>query len=67
MVARGRNEVLRGDGVDHIAGESPLGLQCVQIDVHLHLARLAARRERASCAPSMVASLDGDVDPGSVS
>ena len=40
--ARGRDQVLRGDGVDHIGGRKPLGLQRVQIEVHLNLALLAA-------------------------
>ena len=40
--AGGRDEVLGGDGVDHVGGRQTLGLERMQIDVHLHLARLAA-------------------------
>ena len=42
MVPEGDDQVLRGDGVDHIDRREPLGLERVQIDVHLNLALLAA-------------------------
>ena len=40
--AGGQDQVLVADGVDHIAGRQPLGLQRVQVQVDLHLALLAA-------------------------
>ena len=40
--ARGRDQILRVDGVDHVGGRQSLGLQGGEIDVHLDLALLAA-------------------------
>jgi hypothetical protein len=40
--AGGNDQILRGDGVDHIDRRKPLGLQRVQVQIHLNLARLAA-------------------------
>ena len=42
---RGHDQVLRGDGVDHIDRREPFGLQSVQVQVHLNLALLAAVRK----------------------
>jgi len=49
------NEVLGADGIDHVVGGKAPGLQRLQIQVHLHLALLAAIRIGLS-APSTVAN-----------
>src|SRR6185437_14433713 len=43
-IAGRRNYVLRADGVDDIGGGEPEGLQLLCVDVHLHIALLAAIR-----------------------
>src|ERR1700759_225365 len=42
--ARGQNQVLVGYGSRDIARRQPLGLQLMQIEIHLHLALLASVR-----------------------
>ena len=51
--AGGHDQVLRGDSVDHISGRQSLGLERVQVNVHLNLALLSAVGE------GRLRSLDG--------